>query len=221
MVGGGERQHVGDQHQPAVAVRAGLVVAPAHHQPHHQRDREERDGVHLLVHDRLVPHRPRRRAHQHAAERRAVAGPAVGYDRPEPSLRHQEPERRRARAGHRREQVDPHRVRLHQRHEAEDVRQQHEQRVARRVGNAQHLGRGDVLRRVPERRRRRQREHVDHEDESERGQRPEVGRAFLRGVGHGLGVNDGTGGGRSSPWPCRGDWPPRSLRRRARSRPAG
>ena len=40
------------------------------------------------------------------------------------------------------------------------VPEQHEQRIARRVRNAEHVRRGDVLARVPHRRRRRERDHV-------------------------------------------------------------
>src|ERR687898_83243 len=40
-----------------------------------------------------------------------------------------------ARAGNRREQVDPHRIRLRQRKQPEDMGQDDEQRIARRVGN--------------------------------------------------------------------------------------
>ena len=221
VVGGGEGQHVGDEHEPAVAVRAGLIVAPADHQVHHHGDGEERDGVHLLVHDRLVPDRPQGGARQRTAERGAVARPAMRHDPPEPLLGHQEPERGSAGAGRGGEQVDPRGILRGQRQQAEGVRQDHEERVARRVRNPEHPGRGDVFGGVPEGGRRRQGNDVDQEHDGERHERPEVGRPLLRRVGHRSGVSGGIAGGRSSPSPFHGDWPPRSPGRRGRSRPAG
>ncbi len=79
------------------------------------------------------------------------------------------------------------------------MRQQHEQRIARRVGDTEHLRGGDVLGGVPERRGRCQREEIDAEHGERRERREQIRGSFAdrcRRNGHGVwGASDGTGGG--------------------------
>ncbi len=176
VVGGIERDHVGDQHQPAVPVGAGTVVAPVDRQPGGQGHPEQRDGVDLLVHGRLVPDRPGERPDQYPRHRGAEPEDPVLHQIPEPALGHQEPEPRCQRAGDRGEQVDPDRVGRRQGNEAPYVSQHHKQRIAGRVGNSQGLGGCDVLRGIPEGGGGSQSDQVDHKDRAGRQGGEAVGR---------------------------------------------
>jgi hypothetical protein len=104
----------------------------------------------------------------------------------------QEEEPRCERRRERRKEVDAERVVLDDREQAPDMREQDEQWIPRRMRDAQYLGGGDVLGRVPELRGRRDRDEVDTEDGEEHDGRQAVGRAFAgpardRRVGGGWG----------------------------------
>ncbi len=142
---------------------AGGLIVPAHDEPQHQRDREQRQRVDLLVHHRLVPHGERRGCDERPRHRGEAARQPRGNPRAHPALAHQEPAPGRDRARDGRQQIDPHRVSRRERQQTPDVGDQYEQWVAGRMRDAEYVGGGDVFRGVPELRGRRQRQHVQDE----------------------------------------------------------
>src|SRR5438552_13563962 len=176
VVGRGEREQIHDQQQVVVVRLARRLVVPSHDEPQHQRDGEQRQRVHLFVHDRLIPHRERGGGADRTRQRGEPPRPHGRDPRPHPALAHQEPAPRRDGARHGGEQVDAHRISRGERQQPPSVRDEREQRIARWVGNAERVGGGDVLGRVPELRRRRERHPVQHQraQADERGH--EIGR---------------------------------------------
>ena len=84
-----------------------------------------------------------------------------------------------------REQIDAVRDVRH-RQQRRDAAEQHEQRVAGRMRDAERVRRGDVFARVPHRRRRRQRHDVEHQNGCRRQCRRTIGWAkrFVHRGGH-------------------------------------
>ena len=162
MIAVSESDEIRDHHQQPVGDRSIGIVAPAHGEPRHDREERERHGVHLFVHDALIPHRERRCAEQCRGHRGHDACPSQRRPRDEHTLGHEKPDRGRDGAAHRRERVDAHRDRA-QRHERGDAAEEHEQRIARRMRNAERVRGGDVLARIPHRRRGRERREIERE----------------------------------------------------------
>ena len=178
VVGGGEGEEIEDQQEIVVVRFTGGLVVPAHDQPEDQGDREQAQRIDLLVHDRLVPHREGGRGDERAGERGEAARPDGRDHIPKPALADQEPTARRRRAGHGGEQVDALGVRPDPWDQTPHVPHEHEQRVPRRVRNAQAVGGGEVLRRVPELRRGRQGHDVEQQGAEGHGGGHEIGRAL-------------------------------------------
>ena len=78
-------------------------------------------------------------------------------------MRHKTPDPRRTGARCRGQQIHALGVRNRNWQQRECMRDQHEQRIARRVRNAQHFGDCDVFARIPHGRRWRKRHHVQRE----------------------------------------------------------
>ena len=163
MVRGGERQQVDDQQQIVIVGLACGLVVPAHDQPEDERDRQQTERVHLLVHDRLIPHRERRGRHDCAGEGGQTARPRRRHDRAQPAFADEKPAARGHRARHGGEEVDAFRVTHGPRNQSPHVRDQREQRIAGWMRNAEGVGGGDVFRRVPELRRGGEREDVQNQ----------------------------------------------------------
>ena len=178
-----DAQGVRDQDQGAVGLGAVRVVAPAHREPRHHGQQGERHRVDLLVHHRLRPHRERRRADEHGERAAGDALPPLREPADEHALRDQEPHRGGDGAGERGEEVHPHRHRgPGDREEAGDPPDEDEHRVARRVGDAQGVGRRDVFARVPHRRLGREGEHIQGEDREPGDGRRGVAGAVVEGL---------------------------------------
>ena len=159
----GEREQIDDQQQIVVVRVARRLIVPTHDQPQNQGDREQAQCVHLLVDDRLIPYRERRRRDDGAGERGEAPRPQGGHERAQPALAHEEPAPGGDGARQRGEQVDALRIARHQRDQPPDVRHEHEQRIAGRMRDPEHVRRGDVFRCVPKLGGRRERQHVQHE----------------------------------------------------------
>ena len=178
VIRGRERQQVHDHQQMVIVPLAQRLVVPAHDEPEHERHGEERERVDLLVHHRLVPHRERRGRDERPRHRGQPARPAGRHPAAHPALAHEEPAPRRDRARDPGEQVDPLRVVRHPRYEAPRVSDEHEQRVAGRVGDAEDVCGRDVLRRVPELGGRGERRDIDDQGAEGDEAREEIGRAL-------------------------------------------
>ncbi len=178
MIAQREGEEEDDQDEQVVVFAFAQVVAPAEDQPGQQGDGHEADRVDLLVDDRLVPHgeggcRDQGRGSS-AQEAEALV---VGEEGHHP-VDDEEPECGGHAAVRRREEVDLHCGRKRQRREQQfpSAGQQDEDGVPGRVWDANDMGGGDVLARVPERRGRRQRDHVEQEDRESGDARVAVGR---------------------------------------------
>ncbi len=159
----GQGEQIDDQQQVVIVCLAGRLIVPAHDEPQDQRDGEQAERVDLLVDDRLVPHRERGSGDEGAGQRRDAPRPQHRHERAEPALGDEEPATRRDRAREGGEQIDPLRVGAGNRQQAEHVRHEDEQRIARRVRDAQRVRRRDVFRRIPELRRRCEREDIENQ----------------------------------------------------------
>ena len=162
MIGISEPDEIGDHHQQPVGDRTIRIVAPAYGEPGNDGEERQRHGVHFLIHDALIPYREGGCAEQRRGHGRDHARPAHGRPRGQDTLRHQEPERRRQGTARRCQCVDAHRHRS-QRHERRHAPEQHEERIARRMRNAQGIRGGDVLARVPHCRGGRECREVERE----------------------------------------------------------
>ena len=166
MIGDRDAAEVDDEEQEPVGRGRAAPGAPEEAEPADGRDREGRDRVDLgLV--RVLPVGEREGADQRRRERSAVLKqPRRPWLEPggktgERPAHHEEEEPRAECTQERAQEVgtdgefaDGHEVCPH-------VRHHHEEGRSRRMGNPEHLGRGDEFARVPERDRGRQRENVD------------------------------------------------------------
>ena len=144
----------------AVGRRPVGLGRPPHGEPRHERDARERDGVHLFVHDRLVPHRERRRAdHAPPSTPPTIRSQRDGSQLAQDVLGRPETTRPAATAlDTRGEHVDARRDGRRDRQQREHTADDDEERIARRMRQPERVGRGDVFARVPHRRRRRHRQ---------------------------------------------------------------
>ena len=163
MVRRGQGEQIDDQQQVVIVRLTRRLVVPAHDEPENQRDGEQAQRIDLLVDDRLIPHGERGGGNDRPGERRQAAWPQRRHERAQPALGDEEPAPRRDRARHGREQIDSLRVGVGERQQSPHVRHEHEERIARRVRNAERVRRGDVFGRIPELRRRGQGEDVEYQ----------------------------------------------------------
>ncbi len=221
MVRVAESHEVGAQDDQAVSLGAVRVVAPPHDEPRYDGEEQERDRVHLLIHDRLVPYRECSRPDQNGNQCSNDPLPALAEPAYEHALRDEEPRARGQRAAQGCQNVDPHCRPGRYWQQREHAAQEHKKRIPRRVRNPEHICRGDVLAGVPHCGRRGQREEIEYEDEQCCDARGEVRGAvierssFRGGGGHKRGnvsraragdpeplqgVSAGTSVGPSAPW---------------------
>lgn len=147
----------------AVASRLVALLRPADREPADQHGLEERDRVDLLVDDRLVPDGERARAERDGGGRAGDAGPSRRQDPGERHVGDEEPEAPGSRARERGEDVDALGEGGRDGERTEEVRNEDEERIARRVRQSQHLGGGHVLAGVPHRGGGRERGEVHGE----------------------------------------------------------
>ncbi len=174
-----EPQQIGDEHQRPVGARSVGVIRPPHGEPRDHREAEQRDRVDLLVDDRLVPHRERRRADEGAEHAADDPLPPLREPAHEHALGDEEPHRRRGRARERRQHVDAHGHVGRDGEQGEHAPQQHEERIPRRVREPHDVRRREVLARVPHRRGRRQGEEIEQQHGRARDRGGEIRRSVV------------------------------------------
>ena len=154
-----EARQVGDEHQPAVAVRLVGHVLPLQDQPEHHGGEQRREGIYLALHGRepeRVAERIGQRAHQSAAHHGDELGGRdvcfIPDDQLADQVRDGPEEEQDARAAHQRAHVVH-----HLRHLGgvggelrEQVGHQHEERCAGRVSHFQFVSGRDELGAIPE-----------------------------------------------------------------------
>ena len=141
MIRVAESEQEADEDDAAIGLRRVRVLDPLDDDPRRDGEEEQRDGVNLLVHHGLIPHRERRGANErrHAGHDQAL--PLLGNPTGDDSLGDQEPEAGRTGAGKRRHDVDSGCIRDRNRQRSERMAEQYEERITRRVGKAEEAAR--------------------------------------------------------------------------------
>ena len=91
MVADTEGEHERHQNQQVVVVALPEVLLPPERQPRKKGDREERDGIDLLVHVRLAPDGERCRTHQDRSGGADQTEDSVFREGPEDVVNDEEP----------------------------------------------------------------------------------------------------------------------------------
>ena len=91
MVGRREGEQVDDEDEVMIAPGAHRLVRPPYGEPEHQGDRQDAQGIDLLIHHRLVPHGERRRPDDGTRARHEPPPLCNRHDGPQPALSDQEP----------------------------------------------------------------------------------------------------------------------------------
>ena len=174
----------GEQDEDPVGLASLGLVTPADGEPGGDREARERDGVDLLVHDRLRPDGEGRRTDECGERAADDALPALLEPADEHALGDEEPHPCAHGARDRREEIDPHRDGRCDREDREDAPDEDEERIARGMRQAERIRRRDVLARVPHRRLGRERDEEEEEGHPRRDGGGEIGRAVVEVGGH-------------------------------------
>ena len=188
VIGGAECDQIHHDEEQVIATRLGRLIGPSHREPEHERDGQHAQRVDLLVHHRLVPHGEHRGAHERARRRGQTPPHILNDDRSQPALGDQKPESSRHGAGYRCEQVNSPCVFRSERQQPPHMRENHEEWIPGRMGNAQRMRGRDVLGCVPELSGGSERRDVQQQGANCHARRHHIGRTCAgqcsRGSGH-------------------------------------